>query len=166
MLTSKADRDSLRAGGPPVLPTAASDSPELTRDLVWRHQRIGWVLLLVFASGGLVLETLHGFKADFYLGAPLRRELWSLAHAHGVLISLLHLAFSASLACGWWASRRRAELASFLLTGAAILLPAGFLLGGLTATESDPGAGIWLVPAGAAFLAIAAAVALTARRPD
>ena len=137
---------------------------ETARDLVWRHQRIGWALLLVFVAGGLVLESLQGFKAGFYLRAPLRRELWSLAHAHGVLISLVHLGFSASIASGWWVSRRRADLASFLLTGAGLLLPIGFFLGGLTATESDPGAGIWLVPAGAGFLAIAAAVALTARR--
>jgi creatinine amidohydrolase len=36
-------------------------------DYVRRHLRFGWWSLLVFASFGLILETLHGFKVPAYL---------------------------------------------------------------------------------------------------
>ena len=35
---------------------------------------------------------------------------------------------------------------------AAILLPAGFLLGGIVIHDADPGLGVWLVPVGALLL--------------
>jgi membrane protein DedA with SNARE-associated domain len=41
---------------------------------------------------------------------------------------------------------------SFALIWAAILLPAGFFLGGVIIYDGDPGLGIWLVPIGAALL--------------
>ena len=48
---------------------------------------------------GVFLETLHGFKAGFYLDASsaTRRLMWTLAHAHGTLLSLVHLALAAFL---------------------------------------------------------------------
>jgi hypothetical protein len=41
---------------------------------------------------------------------------------------------------------------SFSLILAAILLPAGFFLGGIIIYDGDPGLGVWLVPVGAALL--------------
>ena len=41
---------------------------------------------------------------------------------------------------------------SFALIWAAILLPAGFFLGGIVIYDGDPGLGVWLVPVGAALL--------------
>jgi hypothetical protein len=35
---------------------------------------------------------------------------------------------------------------------AAVLLPAGFFLGGIVIYDGDPGLGVWLVPIGAALL--------------
>jgi len=110
--------------------------------------------LLLFAGLGAVLETLHGLKIGFYVdsGHQLRRLLWTLAHAHGTLLALMHVAFAAGLpSLGQW-TERRLKLASFLLTDALLVLPLGFFLGGLGHTEVDPAPGVLLVPIGAAFL--------------
>jgi hypothetical protein len=134
----------------------------LTAATARRHHLIGWWGLLVFLSLGIGLETLHGFKVGFYLDPEhrLRRLLWTLAHAHGTLLALVHIVFAAGLgAFGRW-TQRRLKLASFFLLDALLLLPLGFFLGGIGHTESDPSPGILLVPVGA-FLLLAA-VALIA----
>jgi hypothetical protein len=130
--------------------------------LALRHHRAGWLGLLVFLSLGLVLEGLHGFKAGLYLdpGNKLRRELWTLAHAHGTLLALVQVVFAAGLPrFGRWTAARL-RVASFFLLDAAVLLPLGFFLGGLNPDERDPGVGILLVPLGGALLFVG--VALTA----
>ena len=128
-----------------------------------RQLRFGWWALLVFLSLGVALETLHGFKVGWYLdvASETRRLLWTLAHAHGTLLSLINLAFglTARARPGWSGAPR--ELASRCLLGATILMPAGFFLGGLFIYGGDPGLGIFLLPFGAALLFIA--VLLTAR---
>ena len=97
----------------------------------------------------------------------MRRLLWTLAHAHGTLLALTHVAFAAGLTqFGRW-SEKPLRLASFLLIDALILLPLGFFLGGAWHTEVDPWVGILLVPVGAAFLLGAVAlIAWAASRPD
>ena len=110
--------------------------------------------MLLFAGLGAVLETLHGLNIGFYVdsGHQWRRLLWTLAHAHGTLLALMHVAFAAGLpSLGQW-TERRLKLASFLLTDALLVLPLGFFLGGLGHTEVDPAPGVLLVPIGAAFL--------------
>jgi hypothetical protein len=136
--------------------------PGLRRRLARRHHLVGWCGLLVFLSLGIALEALHGFKAGFYLDPAhrWRREMWRLAHAHGTLLSLVHVAFAAGLArFGAW-GERRLKLASFFLTDALVLLPLGFFLGGIGHSEVDPSPGVLLVPVGA--LLLAAAVGLIA----
>ena len=56
--------------------------------LVW-----GWFLLAVSLPLGLTLEALHAMKVEVYLGSELRRELWTLAHAHGAILGILCLVF-------------------------------------------------------------------------
>ena len=122
-----------------------------------RHHLIGWWGLLVFLSLGIGLETLHGFKVGFYLDPAerLRRLLWTLSHAHGTLLALVHIGFAAGLPhFGRW-TERRLKLASFLLTDALLLLPAGFFLGGIGHSEADPSPGVLLVPVGALALLVA-----------
>jgi hypothetical protein len=139
-----------------------SDAPaDLRRRLARRHHLIAWWGLVVFVSLGILLETLHGFKVGFYLDPAhrLRRLLWTLAHAHGTLLSLVHAAFAAGLVqFGAWTDRRL-RLASFFLTDALVLLPAGFFLGGVGHSEVDPSPGVLLVPVGAAFLLAAVVLA-------
>jgi hypothetical protein len=142
---------------------------DLRRRLARRHHLIGWLGLLMFLSLGIGLEALHGFKASFYLDPSqrLRRLLWTLAHAHGTLLALVHVAFAAGLPhFGRW-TERRLKLASFFLIDALVLLPAGFFLGGVGHSEVDPSPGVLLVPVGAlALLAAVGLIAWSAARPD
>jgi len=132
-------------------------------DLVRRHLRLGWWTLLVFLTLGLVLEALQGFKIGFYmdLANATRRHVWTLAHTHGTLLGLVNLAFAMSLKLFGDGSESWAGLASAALVGATILLPGGFLLGGVVVYAGDPGLGVLLVPVGGALLVVA--VFLTAR---
>jgi hypothetical protein len=122
--------------------------------LVGRHLRFGWSSLLVFLTLGLGLELLHGFKVRWYLDAAFetRRLLLTLAHAHGVLLALIHIGFAASVAIrpqmlGTWQ-----RWVSAALISASGLLPGGFLLGGLVVHGGDPGGGVLLVPLGGLLL--------------
>ena len=117
-----------------------------------RNLRFGWWSLLVFLSLGGALETLHGFKIGWYVdvGNETRRLMFTLAHAHGTLLALINIAAGLTVR-----KVDRIELrppVSFALIWAAILLPAGFFLGGIIIYDGDPGLGVWLVPVGAILL--------------
>jgi hypothetical protein len=117
-----------------------------------RNLRFGWWSLLVFLSLGGVLETLHGFKVGWYVdvGNETRRLMFTLAHAHGTLLALVNIAAGLTERKGDRFGLRPSV--SFALIWAAILLPAGFFLGGIVVYDGDPGLGVWLVPIGAALL--------------
>lgn len=126
-------------------------------DCIRRHLRIGWWSLLVFLTLGMVLETLHGFKIGWYLNVSneTRRLMWSLAHAHGTLFSLIHIAFAATLSLLPARAGNWPDTASMFLNAATVLLPGGFFLGGLYIYGGDPGIGVYLVPLGAFCLLFA-----------
>jgi hypothetical protein len=137
--------------------TAAGEQRPAHEILFRRHLRVGWWALLFFLSMGIALETLHGFKIGAYLDAThqTRRLLWTLAHAHGALLSLVNIGFGLSvraLATGVPAWSQRASAS---LVGATFCLPGGFFLGGLFFFGGDPGIGIALVPVGALLLFVA-----------
>ena len=131
--------------------------------LAGRHLRFGWWSLAVFLLIGTTLEVMHGLKVGYYLDASnsTRRLLWTLAHAHGALLGLVHLGFAATLGLGVVLSERSSRWASGGLTGASFLLPGGFAIGGWFAEAGDPGRGVLLGPVGAAALLVS--VVLTAR---
>jgi len=133
--------------------------------LASRNVRFGWWSLLVFLSLGLILEALHGFKVGCYLDArnSVRREMWTLGHAHGTLIALVNVGFGLTLRQlrAGEESFHRLSLASRSLIAAAILMPVGFLGGGIVPYGGDPGLAIALVPLGGALLFLG--VLLTAR---
>lgn len=136
---------------------AASLSPPRP-DYVRRHLRFGWWSLFVFLLLGATLETLHGFKAGFYLDVSneTRRLMWTLAHAHGALLGIVNVAAGVTLrALPELPGDARIPLLSVTLRAATVLLPVGFFAGGVTFYSGDPGVGIALVPVGAACLAIA-----------
>jgi hypothetical protein len=116
-----------------------------------RHLRFGWWALALFATLGLTLEVLHGFKVGAYLDVSNepRRLMWRLAHAHGALIAIINILYGLTLGSGALGSR---DLASRALVAAGVLLPLGFFLGGLVYYGGDPGLGIVLVPIGAILL--------------
>ncbi len=108
-----------------------------------RSRLFGWASLFGWALVGFALELAHGFKLSAYLDDELTRLLLTLAHAHGVglsLVVLAHAAIGAELAPGR------------PLRFAAVTLPAGFLAGAVAHPESDPSLGILLVPVGALAL--------------
>ena len=128
-----------------LTPTAAEAA---TATYLRRHLRFGWWSLLCFLTLGIVLESLHGFKVGWYLDVAneTRRFMWTLAHAHGVLLSLVNLAFAVSLPHLAADTVRLARLASPCLMGATLFLPGGFLLGGVVIVEvifSWPGIGLY-----------------------
>jgi len=138
--------------------------PDLQLDLLMgRHLRLGWWSLLLFLCAGVALEALHGFKLGFYLDVSnaTRRHMWTLCHAHGTLLSLVNLAFAASLFHLPHPTAKALCWASTSLSASTVLLPGGFFLGGLWIYAGDPGLGIALVPLGA--LALFVATLLTAR---
>jgi hypothetical protein len=121
------------------------------------HLRLGWIWLAVFIAAGLALEAMHGLKLGAYLDvaqAP-RRHMWTLAHAHGTLVGLVHLGLAATLRVAP-ASAARLRLASRCLIAAGVLLPLGFFLGGAWTLGGDPGLGVLLVPPGGLLLLAAA----------
>ena len=148
---------------------SASTNDPLTafrRRIAQRHFCIGWAALLLFLSMGAFLESLHAFKVELYLdpGFKMRREMWTLAHAHGTLLALIQFGFAAGLMhFGRW-TIERLKLVSFFLIDAAVLIPLGFFLGGLFPTESDPWVGVYLVPLGAFLLFVAVALILSSFR--
>jgi len=140
-----------------------NDGAGLPERLVKRHLRIGWWLILGFLTLGIGLEWLHATKVPWYINEAFgsRRLLWTLAHAHGVLLGLLNVAFAATLDSVRGASEKSMQIASNTLLFASVLMPAGFWLGGAVLDAGDPGLAVWLLPIGGVLLAIAAV--LTAR---
>jgi len=97
---------------------------------------------------------MHGLKVGWYLEEPyeVRRLMWTLAHAHGTLLSLVHAVFALTIYVVPAELTRQRGVASPLLFAASVLLPGGFFLGGCFIYAGDPGLGIWLVPMGALCL--------------
>ena len=145
------------------VPDAAAQDALIRRHLAW-----GWWSLAVFTGLGLVLEAAHGLKLGWYLdGASATRRLsLTLAHAHGTLLGVVHIAFGLSLGRVTLAPVTAAR-ASFALRVVTVLLPLGFLLGGLAFYAGDPGFAIALVPPAGVLLLVAlvtVARAFTPRR--
>jgi len=131
-------------------PKGGFDPAELAR----KHMRFAWVALTVFVTLGFVLEILHGLKAGFYLnvGNETRRLMWTLAHAHGVGLSLLNMGFGATLERLWQTLPAGITAASKCIIIATVFLPLGFFLGGIVTYGGDPGLGVLLVPIAAVIL--------------
>ncbi|MBP88250.1 MAG: hypothetical protein CMJ64_16285 [Planctomycetaceae bacterium] len=151
-MKSRAKRDKA-----PGTEKVADSSDASAAQVAQFHWQVGWWSLLAFLSLGIVLETLHGFKVGWYLDVSMesRRLMWTLAHTHGTLISLIHLAFAAACQLHPFNAGRQRTTASNCLLGAGILMPLGFFVGGLNVYEGDPGLGVLLVPPGGLLLFIA-----------
>jgi hypothetical protein len=142
--------------------------PDRTRDAIAaRHLAFGWWLVVASVLLGTLLEGLHALKLGLYLDVSneTRRLLWTLAHAHGALLGLANVAFALSLPRLDGLAAAGRSLASRTLAAGSILLPAGFLLGGVFAYEGDPGLAVVLAPVGALLVFVAVlAIALGTRR--
>ncbi len=99
-----------------------------------RCRRFGWTWLAAWSIFGLSLEAAHGFKLSVFLDDQLRHTLLRLAHAHGVVLALVVLAFGGGVAALYGdappaAARRTGRL---IRIGAAIV-PLGFALSAIAA---------------------------------
>ena len=113
-----------------------------------RHFKLGWWSLFVFVCLGIMLEGMLAFRVGWYLDVgdnETHRLMLRLGHAHGTLLSILNIAFAASLVRLSLPDYAR-TLASRCLTAATLLVPGGFILGGLFTHGSEPGLGIVLLP--------------------
>lgn len=121
-------------------------------DVMQRNRSFGWWSLLCWLSLGMVLEALHGFKVGWYLGVvnDARRLQLTLAHSHGTLLALVNLGFVATVRVP--AGVHRLDRAGWCLRWAGMLMPSGFLVGGVFPMGPDPGFFVVLVPIGGLLL--------------
>ena len=131
------------------------DDPGTTRR---RHLVFGWSMVAAFMLLGVCLESLHALKLGWYLDLAneTRRLMLRLAHAHGVLLGVLNICFALTWAHGSRASRGVERLVSTSFLAGSLLLPAGFLLGGVVVHGGDPNPLIALSPLGALLLVVGA----------
>jgi hypothetical protein len=126
--------------------------------------------LLCFLTLGIGLELLHAFKVSWYLESAFetRRLMWTLGHAHGTLLALVHAAFAFTVHVLPDETGRWRRIASACLMSASMLLPGGFFLGGIFLYSTDPGIGIYLVPLGALalFLGVLLIACATSSAPE
>ena len=123
--------------------------PQQTTGLI----RQGWISLAAWIVFGLLIEGLIGFRSPVLLDDSTRRDMFRLAHAHGTLLNLVLIA---AAICARLDLIRPSQVSSISLRCAVVLLPVGFLLGGVWHYRDDPGLGIFLVPIGAILLLSAA----------
>ena len=131
-----------------------------TSEYVRRHLLFAWWSLALFLILGLLLDAMHGLKVGYYLDVQnsTRRLMWTLSHAHGSLLALVHVAFAYTLRAFTFADLGWLSLASPGLIASSVLLPGGFFLGGLFIYGGDPGLGVLLTPVGGVVLVGAAIV--------
>jgi hypothetical protein len=111
--------------------------------------RQAWLGLALWMAAGLLFEGLIGFRSPAYLQDPIRRELLRLAHAHGTLFSILLIVVDL------WIRNTASLVPNFAVTTlriGTVLMPVGFLLGGIWHTATDPGVGVFLAPVGGAMV--------------
>lgn len=130
-----------------------SEPPQSARTRTIR--RFGWSALLLWALLGFALEAAHGLKLGLYLDDELTRLLLRLAHAHGVGLALVVLAFGEAGVPLFEDARDRG--ASVALRVAALAMPLGFLASAPMHPEGDPNLLILLVPLGGCALLYALA---------
>lgn len=101
--------------------------------------------IVIWMSFGLLLEGFIGFRVPSYMSFPVRRELLQLAHTHGTLFSLILLAVAVSAKCELILP---SKLAVLVLRIGSVLMPFGFLFGGIWLIKDEPNPTIFLAPLG------------------
>jgi hypothetical protein len=129
------------------VPGESLDDPIYVR----RHLRVGWWSFFLFASFGLFLESLQGFKIRAYLDVSneTRRLMWTLAHAHGALLVPGQCAGRLEYPnhAGGWTRAPEADVERASRRDGA---DSGRILsGGVVFYGGDPGLGVLILPIGA-----------------
>jgi hypothetical protein len=113
--------------------------------------RQAWISLALWIAFGILLEGFRAFRSSVYLDDAVRRDMFRLAHSHGTLLNFLLLA---AALCARLELIRLGARTALGLSAAVVLLPAGFLLGGMWHFKDEPGLAILLVPVGAVLLLV------------
>src|SRR5262245_38299667 len=131
-------------------PPAGAQRPDPLRSTyAGKHLRFGWWALFAFATLGMGLELLHGFKVQMYLAVSneTRLLLWTLARAHRVLLPAINIIFALGIDAGRVPTRTVRRTSTVLII-ASLLLPGGFFAAGVAFYDGDSGIGVAVVPVG------------------
>ncbi len=101
--------------------------------------------IAIWMSFGLLLEGFIGFRVPSYMSVEVRRELLQLAHTHGTLLSLILIVIAISAKCELIFP---SKLAILVLRIGSVLMPLGFLFGGIWLIKDEPNPAIFLAPLG------------------
>ncbi len=123
--------------------------------------RQGWISLALWIAFGILLEAFNAFRSPAFMDDHVRREMFRLAHSHGTLMNLVLIAAAICARLDLIAFSR---MSSVGLRTSVVMLPAGFLLGGLWHFKDEPGLAILLVPIGAVLL-LASAISVSLALP-
>jgi hypothetical protein len=127
-----------------VAETALTEESKTTTKLSGLLQQ-GLITLAFWMTFGLLLEGFLGYKIPAYLNDDIRRELFRLAHTHGALFSIVLIVIALCTKADFIKPNSYAQNA---LRIGSVMMPTGFLLGGVWHFESDPGYAIILAPVG------------------
>ncbi|MEC7881490.1 MAG: hypothetical protein VYB35_01165 [Verrucomicrobiota bacterium] len=152
---TRRERSELQTQSPQSKPTSTTISKPSAEER--RHLQFGWWSLFVFVCLGILLEAFLAFRTGWYMNSgdnETHRLMLRLGHAHGTFLSLVNIVFATTLArMNLPESTRR--LSSRCITAATLLIPGGFILGGVFNHGPEPGLGIILLPIGALLLLLA-----------
>ncbi len=152
---TRRERSELQTHVPQTKPASTTTLSLLPEER--RHLKFGWSSLFVFVCLGILLEAFLAFRTGWYMNSgdnETHRLMLRLGHAHGTFLSLVNIAFAATLSRINLIENIR-RLSSRCLIAATLLIPGGFILGGVVTHGSEPGLGIILLPIGALFLLFA-----------
>jgi hypothetical protein len=101
--------------------------------------------IAAWMSFGLLLEGFIGFRVSLYMSVSIRREMFQLAHTHGTLLSLLLLLSALTISKDLVYPNKFSLLSLRIGT---ILMPLGFLLGGIWTNKEEPNTLVFFAPIG------------------
>jgi len=134
----------------PEIRTGSAETPAVVgRRDKFDPARQAWLSLVFWLSFGLLWEGLIGFRIPIYLTDTVRRELFRLAHVHGTVLSLV-LMLAVIWVDGYLIARPMPAIRALQI--GSVLMPLGFLLGGIWHYESDPSVLVFLAPIGGLFV--------------
>mgnify|MGYP001157319678 FL=1 len=152
---TRRERSELQTQSPQKKPDSTFNSGLFPEER--RHLKFGWWSLFAFVCLGILLEIFLAFRIGWYMNSgdnETHRLMLRLGHAHGTFLSLVNIAFAATLSRINLIENIR-RLSSRCLIAATLLIPGGFIFGGVITHGSEPGLGIILLPIGALFLLFA-----------
>lgn len=127
---------------------AEAEIPTAITEVVPDHSSLvfhGLVGVAFWMSFGLLLEGLIAFRIPDYLSDPVTREMFRLAHAHGTLLSLVLVAIGLTGKAGYISTPSFGKMALHI---GSVVMPVGFMLGGIGNYESDPNPLVFFAPLG------------------